>query len=339
MALVCIWALEQYFAPSLSRYNSHEVDNILTFIERSNVFNDKKVLIMGDSVSLRAARHYGKYFGNDYTYNLSTNQAIEISGQYFILKRLISLGKLPNLKKVAIYVHQLGTNLSSAYVENFVLRTFFRGKEIVDVFDSKKDISIALKMVLYNWSPIFRYRLHVQKKLMGFTNSNVYSGLPLNGSYGATSYSLNNIIHSYLAKNTSKNHLESLIKLLYKHKVDIRLYIRPLVHHVDTYYMPDEIAQKTKSALESFGGKVVNFPEVIDGSKTLEISLNSPYLEHLQIKYSNFSFYKQSIILPKDHTTDGVHPNTIGFKKYKELYLNSYFDFINSKKNKNHAKK
>ncbi len=155
----------------------HEVDQLLYEIEHKKY--DADIVLIGDSVGRQittkllsdqamAARFPGMTFSN-----LTTNQAIEITGQYYLIQRYLKRNKKPTAI-LFIGLNPLGQNLDQIFTENFVKRCFTNFHEIAEIA-LHKGIGFAFDMFMYKFFPSYRYRLRLQNKILRFHN-NAYTG-------------------------------------------------------------------------------------------------------------------------------------------------------------------
>lgn len=211
ITLFLIFGVEFFLAAVLpGKYFSHEVDKILYQIKREP-YNGKYVLL-GDSVGRQVMAAYG----NDKKFAmLATNAAIEMTGQYFLVKRYLKNNPSPQGVIFAGNPTHIARNLEQTYTENYVLRTFTNFDEIAEMFMAKKNPVQTAQSLVYKILPSFKYRLHLQRILLGMSNADIYTGVGRNiGSISKTHHSLGDIIKKYQGKNVSLYHFRKLIKFL-----------------------------------------------------------------------------------------------------------------------------
>lgn len=173
-ALAIIAAIETRQAgPLESGCANHEVDAVLRQIGRDRF--DARVLVIGDSVGGQLAESLGLRADGRYAV-LTTNQAIETIGQYFLVKRYLETQTPPDL---VLYLSAcpLGDRLNQVYTENFFQRCFTRAEEIAGASSYLLNPSFTLKMLAYKWLPSYRYRLHLQREWLGEAGAPPYTGL------------------------------------------------------------------------------------------------------------------------------------------------------------------
>ena len=174
-ALIVILISEAVLARTLpQRYFSHEVDQILYDLEHKKY--NAEFLLLGDSVGGQIWRAAIKDDGRQHMFAvLPSNAAIEMTGQYYLVQRYLKRNKKP---KAVIFLGRnfLSRDLNQVYTENFVQRCFLNFREIAEI-TSHKGVEFGLVMLVYKCLPSYRYRLHLQKRLAGFANSNVGTGL------------------------------------------------------------------------------------------------------------------------------------------------------------------
>lgn len=204
LAILVVTAVEgvfYHFVPP-ERLFSHEVDRILYDLERKTY--DADVVFLGDSVGGQMIRDIlgtkGALAGlkKGRIADLSTNQAIEMTGQYFLFKRYLSKNKKPE-GVVFISLNPFGGNLEQVYTENFVKRCFTKWSEIAEI-TSRKGLSFGLSMVFYKFFPSYRYRLKIQNYLFG-SKKDVYRGemLPVRDRESAST-SKTDLSYDYFVK-------------------------------------------------------------------------------------------------------------------------------------------
>jgi hypothetical protein len=183
LTVIIIAIVEITLSQSLpSRIFSHEVDRVLYDIDRTKYNAD--FVLLGDSIGKQIIDSALSDYKNGRTCaSLGANQAIEMTGQYFLVERYLRNNSKP---KAVIFVgcNQLGGNLEQVYTENFFQRCFLRFNEIAEL-TLHKGSQFSFIMMIYKIFPSYRYRLKIQEKLLGYSNANVHTGI-LNAkkSYG-----------------------------------------------------------------------------------------------------------------------------------------------------------
>lgn len=231
LGVICIFFIEFIGHKVLvNRVFSHEVDHVLHKVEH-NSYNAKYLLI-GDSVGSQLFNQFNK---DPQFAVLATNQAIELTGQYFLLQRYLNKNIPPTavLFATSPYFDQ---NLEQNYTENFVFRPFNKLEEVWEVFKVKKDPAISLKMIIYGYFPSFKYRLQLQKLITGFANSDIYSGLDsARKKPDNDEYSILQILKKTFAKDKASHvHFEKLVALLSQNNIDF-------------YYIPTPVEKPPKN--------------------------------------------------------------------------------------------
>lgn len=149
----------------------HQVDRLCERIERDR-FN-APVVVLGDSVAEGAFRE--REVDMTRFAILPSNQAIEATGQLFVLRRYLRHNRAPE-RLLLMALDPTRGKLGQRYTENYVQRVFTRWDEIAYMARWKRDPAFVLKCVSYKLIPSFRYRLHLQKSLFGFRHADIYSG-------------------------------------------------------------------------------------------------------------------------------------------------------------------
>ncbi|MGX9726553.1 MAG: hypothetical protein ACTFAK_04305 [Candidatus Electronema sp. VV] len=255
---------------------NHEVDFVVSIIENKKF--DKEYIIIGDSVGLQLTQGYQDRFSV-----LATNQAIETAGQYFLIKRYLEKNSIP---KAVIFIALpfFDNDLNQVYTENFILRVFNRPDEIFDIFTSQKDVTMAVKMLIYNFLFSYKNKLQIQKKILGYTNADIYSGndnaLP---ELKYEDYSLIKIVNKFNKKRrermsvkSSDVFFEKLVAFLQEKNINI-------------YYIPAPISEDNSYEEKEYRKM---------------FSLKLPVLAH---KYSNFYYIYNYEKYKKNMFVDGVH--------------------------------
>jgi hypothetical protein len=165
----------------VKNFFSHEVDQTLFYLNLGP--HNQPVVALGDSVGHGIFSNWRMEIAP-----LACNQATEMAGQYFFLRRFLAGNKIPGAV-INCGIVPLQGNLKQRLTENYVQRTFTRWNEIYELLLVKKDPVFTTKMVAYKLLTTYTYRLHLQKLLTGFTNSGIYTGLsaqkpPARSRYG-----------------------------------------------------------------------------------------------------------------------------------------------------------
>ncbi len=150
----------------------HEVDELLYRLDGERF--DAEGVILGNSVAYQVFSH-PSFLERKHVAMLATNEAIGMTGQYFIMKRYLEKNRLPGVV-ILLTLPLLEGRLADEKADNYLCRTFTRPREILDVFLLKQDPVFALKGVTYLVCPSFKYRLLLQKSWLGFTNAPIYTG-------------------------------------------------------------------------------------------------------------------------------------------------------------------
>lgn len=293
--LLAITAVETILYRTLpGKAHYHEVDGLLYQMDRQ-VYNADYVLL-GDSVA-RQIFHYQQ--DDDISrlkwVVLATNQAINVAGQYFILRRYLNRNTVPKVI-VMVGLSHLNGPLDSPFADNYIRRTFTKWREIGEIFLLNRDPVFTLKSVAYKLFPSFKYRLYLQKKILGFTNAEIYTGSVYGKKpNGSDSYS----IISFLKKIASERDISSI------------------------YF--EKILQITQRANISF--KFI--PPPIKESNMDEIHVYEElFLERfpaLEKRYSNFQYFCKLKYYPEKLFSDSVHYSSIGLPLARK-YMNGQMD-------------
>lgn len=296
-ALAMIVVIELLLYPYLTHnFISHEVDWTLRHLEKEN--NNQPVVILGDSVG--HGIFDGWKFNNGNIASLACNQATETAGQYFFLKRFLENNSAPGVV-VSCDRTPLSGNLNQILTENYIQRCFTRWSEIVELMTVKRDPVFTVKMLAYKLFATFKYRLHLQKKIVGFTNSDIYSGVAKQTTFSQSDYGLikviSNFIESFRQESISHHFLKKMIRELDTMNVPI-LYLPP----------PSRLDKE-------------------DVHRLIQSSENQ--MEELSKKHSNLSIISdQYHRLPEKYFSDDVHLNQEGLNAYRPLLQQTIEEII-----------
>ena len=157
------------------RFFSHEVDRALHNID--DTASEAELVFIGDSVGrqlVRGAWRAGQGGARKWK-DLVTNQVIEAAGNYYMLKRYLRRHKKP---AAVIYVAGApdDVDLEGDSNENFIQRCFLRADEMAEL-TYYKGFRFGFVMLVHKLFPSYRYRYHLQKKLLGFSNASIYDGI------------------------------------------------------------------------------------------------------------------------------------------------------------------
>lgn len=213
--------------PLHRRFVSHEVDETLQRIE-TRVF-DSPVVVLGDSVGHGIFKRW-KHAPDAFAF-LACNHATEAAGQYFFLRRYLKRNRLPGSVIVADLQPMQG-NLEYKVTENFVQRCFTNWEEIGELFWAKLNPEFTLKMIAYKLLPTFKFRLHVQKNLVNFSNAEIYRGDTLaRKEQGQMQHGLFRVLGRLKQKHHSKSiaarYTRRMIDLLAQKKIPYYYYPPP----------------------------------------------------------------------------------------------------------------
>ena len=279
LAVVTIEIIQQARLPATAFY--HEVDSRLYHLQTQRI--DAEYMLLGDSAGGQLFRNT-PYLQNEKYAMLATNQAVTMTGQYFITKRYLQRNKMPRavILLTSTYFHShLDHNLS----DNYIQRTFTNFSEIFEIFLLMKDPVFTSKMLAYRLLPSFKYRLFLQKSWAGFTNAETYTGVAYDNKYsGSTPYSLLRTLRSYIEiKNIPRHHFRSLLAMLDLSKIPLFFLVPAINEH----------SMKRHEEYRNLCGGL--FPE-------------------LQKTYHNFHFDNDAHILQAKYYVDGSHFNDEGLK-------------------------
>ena len=153
-------------------------------------------------------------------------------GQHALLKRYLSNNRHPHAVIVAGR-SPFGFNLKQTLTENYVQRVFTRPPEILAMIRDKRSLSFGAKAATYHLLTSYKYRLHLQKEIIGFTNADIYTGATHRKQTRAAqppTKQKKRIDHGLFAslerhqlktrkKAISDEHLERMIRLCEEHQI------------------------------------------------------------------------------------------------------------------------
>jgi hypothetical protein len=285
IAVVAVVVIELLAGPYVRSFESHEVDATLHALEKKEW--NRNVVLLGDSVG-RGIFADWKITGGSIA-RLACNQATETAGQYFFLQRYLERNRMPGA--VIICDRSPGNgDLRQVLTENYVQRCFTRWREILGLFRVKLDPVFTVKMVVYKMLATFKYRLHLQRLLAGFTNSDVYSGVAPEGGKVNAGYGIFDVVEDKVraARNESVS----------------RYYLHRMLEDLDGYGVPVHYLPPPTTDAERGSHRMV---------------LDSlAMLRDLDRQFSGLHVAEDTYVrLPKSHFRDEVHLNEVGLAAYR----------------------
>ena len=276
--LLALWAIigiERYVGSRITPdFFNHEVDHLLRLLDTRRFKAD--YLLIGDSVALQLYRQFQKDPRFD---DLATNQAVETTGHYFLVRRYLEKNPPP---KIVIFTglpfHF--RDLRQVYTENFVLRTFTNTQEIIDVYQARLNPAMTAKMIAYKVSPSYKFRLKLQEELVDFSNSDVYSGVDFAikpAKLGSHSV-LNILSDKFPREKTGVTHFRELLAYLEGKGIDL-------------YYVPVPVQMQDR-----INQHAIDHEELI-----------SKILPQLQEEFANFHYSSELVEFDRKWFVDGVH--------------------------------
>ncbi|KAB2889357.1 MAG: hypothetical protein F9K32_13050 [Desulfobulbaceae bacterium] len=287
VAVIAVVAIELLAGPWVKSFESHEVDATLHVLEKKEL--NKDVVVLGDSVG--RGIFSGWRSGKGTVAMLACNQATETTGQYFFLKRYLEHNGMPGAVIICDRTPGKG-DLNQALTENYVQRCFTRWREILGLFRVKLDPVFTAKMVAYKLLATFKNRLHLQRTLVGFTNSDIYSGVvPASGTTPG-GYGIFDVIEDEMRAARTES-------------VSWR-YLRQMLEELDglnipVYYLPPVTTQKIDDSHQLVQHSLAMFRDFERQFGGLHV-LTDAYVR-----------------LPKSHFSDEVHLNELGLAAYRPL--------------------
>jgi hypothetical protein len=262
------------------KYFSHEVDILLHEIDHRRY--DARYVFIGDSLGGQLLEGYK---GSRDHAVLATNFAIEMAGQYFITRRYLGRNKKPDAI-IFVGLNPFGKNLDNIGIENYVQRVFLRPGEILDMI-SHKGPRFGLICLLHKLFPSYRYRLHLQRRIAGFTNADGYSGL----------------LHSVKKDLAAQAGYFSEKMVLYDGKPSIS---------GEYFYKLLKLLQDRSIDFHFVGGPLSEFLGSKEAVKASYRHMFSDF-ERMRKEFSRFSYDEDYAVLPTQYfKADRVHGTDIG---------------------------
>ena len=287
LALLIIISLEiALHSHLMGTFSSHEVDSTLRELDKQG--QNQPVVVLGDSVGHGIFTGWRVKTGR--IANLACNQATEAAGQYFFLKRFLTNNTTPGAV-ISCDLSPLRGNLNQIYTENYIQRCFTKWSEIYDLLIAKRNPAFTAKMIAYKFFTTYKFRLHLQKKLIGYTNSDIYSGV----SRGKNSANARHGLVKILTDAIQGLRQESISQYFFK-KILLELELL----HIPLYYLPPSTQ--------------------LGNNQTNMLVRNSLHdLKNLQLQFKNLTLlpdlYQQN---PTQYFRDGIHLNGKGLILYRE---------------------
>ena len=299
-SVLVIVIIELIFANNLHRkFFSHEVDQVLHEIEYRDF--QSQVVLLGDSVGRQVT---GKWHPKPRRYAaLASNQAIEMFGQHHMLKRYLDNNPDPH---AVVYtgLSPFGHNLRQQLTENYVQRCFTQWNEIGAMTAAKRSPVFGAKAALYRLLPSYKYRLHLQRKIAGFTNADIYSGLPRAGSSsgGQSSPGLFKVLHRKIRDQRQTDISDEYFLKTIQLCEERGIYF---------YYLPVPLSESRHADREK------RLEELFERMR--ELDRTHPYFIFLKDEYR---------IYPDKLFADDVHVNDEGLKRVHDDTLKIFTDIV-----------
>lgn len=294
-AILAIVAIELLAGPWVRNYRSHEVDETLHALQKNN--RNHNVVLVGDSVGRGIFEGWKPARGS--IAMLACNQATETTGQYFFLKRYLAGNRLPGAVVICDRTPGSG-DLNQALTENYVQRCFTWWREIFGLLAVKLDPVFTTKMIAYKMLGTFRNRLHLQRRLAGFTNSDIYSGIAPDTHSVKAGYGIFGLVG---------DQLQAL-----RGEPASRLYLVRMLEEMEglgvpVYYLPPPTSQAGKSS-----------HPLVQESLAM--------LRKLSRRFRGLHVVEEAYVrLPESHFSDEVHLNSTGLAAYRPA-VQPYIDNI-----------
>jgi hypothetical protein len=231
---------------------------------------------------------------------LATNQAIEMTGHFYLLRRYLQHAAEPPRAIVFLGHPPLGRNLDQVWTENYVQRSFLDWNEIAEIAAVKRNLVFTSKMIAYRLLATFRARRYLQIALTQSTNMAVDTRPP---DYNAhqSRHGLMDLLGSWIAsfrtKDISDHYFDRLLALGDRIGADI-------------YYIPAPQSEARDVAARA---------------------RSNEYFEALARRTPNFHYVADLYrVYPEEHFGDGVHLNMKALWTYRQEVVASLEQLIES---------
>ncbi|WFB35365.1 hypothetical protein P3T73_14480 [Kiritimatiellota bacterium B12222] len=277
-ALLIIVLIESLLqAPLRKRFHRHHVDRLVQKVDEHTF--DAPVLILGDSIAENVFRRVVPL--EDRFAVFASNQAIEMTGQSFILQRYLAHNPQPAIVVLMAGMPMYG-DLEQIFTENYIQRVFIHWSEIAWMAQHTLDPVFISKCIAYKCSPTFRYRQQIRESLRPHKSTEagpVTYTAPQVPKWSA-SYRLNQAWKTLRNKNASEKALETMLSLTAEAQI-------PFV------YIPPPGTQQAQATFEQ---------------SMREMSRYQNTWPHLEI------WEEERAVFPEDNFFDGTHFNDQGYR-------------------------
>ncbi len=210
----------------VDRFVIHEVDVLLRDIRQRP--RESRIVLLGDSVGRQVLRPLAD---RDDFAMLATNQAIEMTGHFYSLRRYLHHAGAPPRAIVFLGRPPLGRNLDQLWTENYVQRSFLNWNEIAEIGAVKRNPLFTSKMIAYKLLATFRARRYLQIALTKSTNVAVDTPPPHYNAHQPR-HGLMDLLGSWISsfrkKDISDHYFERLLEL--SDRIGAEIYYIPAPH-------------------------------------------------------------------------------------------------------------
>ncbi len=287
--LIAVVAAEWQFGRVLpGHYFRHEVDEILYQLDHRRY--DDRILSLGNSVG-RQMDIAIKRLDRKMLRPMSSNAAIEMTGQYFLLRRYLERNPAP--EALILWVDDpFQGNLRLVYTQNYIQRCFLRWREIGQIAWWKGSPTFTAEMIAYRWLPSFRFRSDIQKDVPFLGVSEI--GLAPQVAFGNQSGAVSS--RSAFSRWWQRRVLgdRSISSVAFERLVELCQ-----TRGIELYLIPAPIAESVAESRGPMQGRA-------------EINER---LAALQRRFSVLHFMPESRVYPDDEFRDGTH--------FKDSYLSA----------------
>lgn len=232
------------------RYFNHEVDRLLYRIDHDQT--DADVFLIGDSVGKGI---FDRLRDDPAFADLACNQAIEMTGQYFLVHRAMRRYGVPEAV-VFCGIDPRSGDLEQSLTENYFQRCFTHWSEIGAVLRDKQNPVFTTKTVAYKFFASFKYRTHLQDKILGVTDLDLRPLRPPepSGDEASSDHALFGVVERALRRRRGER-----LSILYLRRLasdlqdrDVRLYDLPAPTRPDAEDMVGRILIKLDPLQQEF---------------------------------------------------------------------------------------
>jgi len=277
----------------VGRFGIHEVDAVLRLMPQQP--RAARIALLGDSVGFQVLV---TLVDRDDFAMLATNQAIEMTGHFYLLRRYLHHAAEPPRAIVFLGHPPLGRNLDQLWTENYVQRCFLNWNEIAEIGAVKRNPVFTSKMIAYKLLATLRARRYLQIALAKSTNVAVDTRPP-DDNADQTRHGLMDLlgrwISSFRKKDISDDYFERLLDLSDRIGAEI-------------YYIPAPVSEARDVAVRARENEHIE-----------ALARRTPNLHYVADLYR---------VYPGEHFIDGVHLKKNALLTYRQEIVASLEQLI-----------